>query len=76
MGNSCSCLNNISSLCSEDLSRANNQDITDNNNKNPTRNLKKNNRVDNFESIISTNDIKSVNSNYINKSINTNNEIK
>jgi len=77
MGNSCSCLNNISSLCSEDLSRANNQDITDNNNnKNPTRNLKKNNRVDNFESIISTNDIKSVNSNYINKSINTNNENK
>ena len=54
MGNSCSCLNNISSLCSEDLSRANNPELNDNYiNKNPTRNIKNNNnKIDNFESII------------------------
>jgi len=78
MGNSCSCLNNISSLCSEDLSRANNPELNDNYiNKNPTRNIKNNNnKIDNFESIISTNDVKSINSNNFTKTITTNNENK
>ena len=69
MGSNCSCLNNITSLCSEDLSRANNTDIIENNliKNNPTRNLQNNEKLDNFESIISVNDIKSINSTNINK---------
>ena len=72
MGNSCSCLNNVISLCSEDLSRNNNSDNNDNNNKinynyinyNPSRNKVNNKNKDNDESNISTNtnDIKSINS--------------
>ena len=69
MGSNCSCLNNITSLCSEDLSRANNTDIIENNliKNNPTRNFQNNEKLDNFESIISVNDIKSINSTNINK---------
>ena len=77
MGNSCSCLNNITSLCSEDLSRANNPEINNHYiNKNLSRNIPKENKLDNFESLLSTNDIKSVSSNIFTKTLTTNNENK
>ena len=85
MGNSCSCLNNITSLCSEDLSRANNSDNNENNiinnnyiNSNPSRNKGNNENRDNYESIFSTNtnDIKSINSTNYNINTNINNNKK
>ena len=63
MGNNCSCLNNITSLCSEDLSRANNNDIMNNNdNKIPSRNINNNEKNENYETFMSINDTKSINS--------------
>ena len=71
MGNTCTCLNNMSSLCSEDLSRANNNANNYINN-NPTKNISNNEKMENYETIISINDIKSVNSTNI-KNVKTRN---
>ena len=76
MGNKCTCLNNISSLCTEDLSRANNSDINEKSiiNNKPSRNVKNTEKIDNYESIKSANDINStISSNIVNKNININN---
>ena len=61
MGINCSCLSNITSLCTEDLSRAANDE--DNHIKNNrSRNISNKERADDFESIISSNDIRTLNS--------------
>ena len=61
MGINCSCLSNITSLCTEDLSRAANDE--DNHIKNNrSRNIANKERADDFESIISSNDIRTLNS--------------
>lgn len=72
MGNNCTCLNNITSLCSEDLSRAGNNDgLTNYINNNPKRNLDNYDNSDKNDPMISqvntTNDINSINSNQIPK---------
>ena len=67
MGSNCTCLNNISSLCSEDLSRAHNNDINLINNNNPKKIIEKNEKIEYCDTIIS-NDLKSLNStNIMNK---------
>ena len=71
MGNECSCLNNITSLCSEDLSRAGNDDGLKNYiNNNPKQNLSNypiSEKYDPMSSQINTtNDINSNNSNQVN----------
>ena len=61
MGINCSCLSNITSLCTEDLSRAaNDEDNRIKNNR--SRNIANKERADDFESIISSNDIRTLNS--------------
>ena len=70
MGNNCSCLNDITSLCSEDLSRAgNNGGVTNYINNNPKVNLTNYTITDKFDpmmSQISNNDLNSINSNQTN----------
>ena len=61
MGINCSCLSNITNLCTEDLSRAaNDEDNRIKNNR--SRNIANKERADDFESIISSNDIRTLNS--------------
>ena len=61
MGINCSCLSNITNLCTEDLSRAaNDEDNRIKNNR--SRNITNKERADDFESIISSNDIRTLNS--------------
>ena len=76
MGNNCSCLSNITSLCSEDLSRAKNDEDNNRNKNNKSRNIIKNKKVDNYESIISSNDIRSINSTNIKSKNITNDKSK
>ena len=72
-------LNNITSLCSEDLSRAKNDENNENNliKNSPSRIIKNHEKNENYESIISANDIKSINStNIINKNVNYNENLE
>ena len=70
MGNNCSCLSNITSLCSEDLSRqGNNEGINTYINNNPKVNLSNYALSEKYDPMIiqknSLNDINSTNSNQI-----------
>ena len=73
MGNDCSCLSNITSLCSEDLSRAGNNDglanYINNNPKKCAYNYENTDKYDPMASQLNTtNEINSINSNQINLS--------
>ena len=85
MGNNCSCLSDITSLCSEDLSRqGNNEGINTYINNNPKVNLSNYAISEKYDPMIiqknSSNDINSTNSNQISpknkKKLNTNNNNK
>ena len=75
MGINCSCLNDITSLCSEDLSRqGNNKDIRTFINNNPKKNLTNYSISEKYDPMMSqrntSNEIYSINSNQIDSSRN------